>query len=127
MSVLVCPECYGNGYITQFGGTRFFVQAGCFPDARDVRCPWCGGEGRIAAEEAGIECNYELEALAIREWREANPDGLVGRLVDLHQRDPQRANLLAIYIERYYANSSLPGQPWPYQWLAADVASWRIA
>lgn len=126
MSVLVCPECYGNGYITQHGGGRYFVST-AYPFEQDVRCPWCGGEGRIGAEEAGIECNYGLEALALREWREANPDGLVGRLVELYRRDPRRALLLARYIERYYANASEPGEPWPYQWLAADVASWRAA
>jgi hypothetical protein len=61
---------------------------------------------------------------ALAAWRQANPEGLVGRLVALHQRDPKRALVLARHIEQYHADHTPPGQPWPYQWLMADVAGW---
>jgi hypothetical protein len=63
---------------------------------------------------------------ALAAWREANPQGLIGRLVELHRRDPELAFTLAYYTERYYAQRTPPGEPWPYQWLMADVASWPV-
>lgn len=64
------------------------------------------------------------EKRAVKAWRAANPDGLIGRLVDLQRRDPERARRLAYFIERYYGDRSPAGEPWPFQWLMADVASW---
>jgi hypothetical protein len=61
---------------------------------------------------------------ALAAWREAHPEGLIGRLIELHQRDPKLARTLAYYIERYHAGRTPPGQRWPYQWLMADVAAW---
>lgn len=63
---------------------------------------------------------------ALAAWREANPQGLIGRLVELHQRDPERARWLAYYIEQYHADRTPPGEPWPYQWLMVDVAGWPV-
>ena len=65
-----------------------------------------------------------LMARALAAWREAHPEGLIGRLIDLHQRDPQKALAAAYYVERYHSNRTPPGLSWPYQWLMADVASW---
>lgn len=56
----------------------------------------------------------QLEALEAA-WREANPEGLVGRLIRLHQRDPRKAVALARYAE-----------PHGYEGLAGDVAAWPV-
>ncbi|MCX7782643.1 MAG: hypothetical protein N2318_03250 [Meiothermus sp.] len=48
--------------------------------------------------------NHLQKALAA--WRRANPDGLVGRLVALHRRDPKRAMVLACYAERVHPGVS---------------------
>lgn len=64
-----------------------------------------------------------LLSRALAAWREANPEGLIGRLVALHRRDPQKARTLAFYIETYYMRRTPSGR-WPYQWLMADVAAW---
>lgn len=53
---------------------------------------------------------------AVAAWRGANPEGLIGRLVELHQRDPERARWLARHIERYYG----------YQGVVDDVAAWPV-
>lgn len=52
---------------------------------------------------------------AVAAWREANPEGLIGRLVSLHQRDPRKALTLAHYAE-----------PHGYEGLADDVAAWPV-
>lgn len=54
-------------------------------------------------------------AQALAAWREANPEGLIGRLVALHRRDPQKALVLARYAE-----------PHGYEGLAGDVAAWPV-
>lgn len=66
-----------------------------------------------AIEEIGFEAMRAAEALAA--WREANPEGLMGRLVALHQRDPRKAVALARYAERH-----------GYEGLADDVAAWPV-
>lgn len=53
---------------------------------------------------------------ALAAWREANLLGLIGRLVELHRRDPQLALRLARHIERYYG----------YQGVVDDVAAWPV-
>lgn len=52
---------------------------------------------------------------ALAAWREANLLGLIGRLVELHRRDPQQALVLARYAERH-----------GYEGLAGDVAAWPV-
>jgi len=59
-----------------------------------------------------------LEARALAAWREANPDGLISRLIALHQRDRNLALVLARYAERY--SSAI------YGGLEADVAAWHV-
>lgn len=61
---------------------------------------------------------------ALAAWREAHPEGLIGRLIELHRRDPKLARTLAYYIERYHAERTPGGQEWPYWGLANDVAHW---
>lgn len=61
---------------------------------------------------------------ALAAWREVNPQGLIGKLIKLHQRDPRLALRLAYYIERYHAGQTTLGERWDYQWLVADVARW---
>ncbi|MCS6868608.1 hypothetical protein [Thermus sp.] len=46
-------------------------------------------------------------------WREANPQGLMGRLVELHLRSREKALVLSRYLEPH-----LPG-------LLEDVIHWR--
>jgi hypothetical protein len=137
-----CPRCNGLGEIEhpayqeldrlwnkglvfdEEGITDFWLNRGYNPDnppARYSVCNACGGTGDMEIHE-----NKALEARALAAWREANPQGLVGRLVELHRRAPRLALILARYIERYYARQTPLGQPWPYQWLLADVASWRL-
>jgi len=54
---------------------------------------------------------------ALAAWRAANPDGLIGRLVALHQKNTQLAYTLARYAGQYYG---LDGE------LTADVAAWPV-
>jgi hypothetical protein len=58
-------------------------------------------------------------------WHQANPGGLVGRIVALHAagRHDDALNL-ALHTERYYAARTPRGQEWPYWGLANDVAQW---
>lgn len=56
-----------------------------------------------------------LMARALAAWREAHPQGLIGRLIELHRRDPQKALVLARYAE-----------PHGYEGLAGDVAAWPV-
>lgn len=100
---------------------------------RRWRCERCGetyGPDWVAAW--GLRCDIECDgsltmvrqpshlARALAAWREANPDGLTGRLVALHRRDPELGMTLAYYIEKYHHITN--DERWPY--LRADVASW---
>lgn len=59
---------------------------------------------------------HQTRALAA--WRQAHPEGLMGRLLDLHQRDPAKAATLAYYADKYAMRF---GQPYT---LLDDVAAW---
>ncbi|AZF88256.1 hypothetical protein [Meiothermus phage MMP7] len=137
-----CPRCNGEGEIEhpayreldklwnkglvfdEEGITDFWLNRGCNPANPPLRytaCEDCGGTGDMETHE-----NLALESRALAAWREANPQGLIGRLVELHQRDPELAFTLAYYTERYYGSRTPPGECWPYQWLMADVAAWPV-
>jgi hypothetical protein len=95
------------------GITDFWLNRGCNPANPPQRyslCADCGGTGDMAIHENPI-----LEARALAAWREAHPQGLIGRLIDLHRRDPQKALVLARYAE-----------PHGYEGLAGDVAAWPV-
>ena len=93
----------------------FWMGRGCNPDNPPPRysvCPACDGTGGML----DVYENPALEARVLAAWREANPEGLIGRLIALHQRDRKLALVLARYAERY-SNAAYGG-------LALDVAAW---
>ncbi|PZA08316.1 zinc finger-like domain-containing protein [Meiothermus sp. Pnk-1] len=59
---------------------------------------------------------HQTRALAA--WRRAHPEGLVGRLLDLHLHDPAKARTLAYYADKYALQF---GQGYG---LLEDVAAW---
>ena len=94
---------------------NFWDERGYNPDNPPPRysvCAACGGTGGIL----DVHENHNLEARALAAWRAANPNGLVGRLVELHRRDGGLALALARYAEGY--SSAI------YGGLEADVAVW---
>lgn len=94
--------------------TDFWLGRGCNPanpPQRYALCPACGGTGDMDVSE-----NLALEARALAAWREANPEGLMGRLIALHRRNRGLALVLAQYAQRY--------APTAYEGLAGDVAAW---
>ena len=96
----------------------FWLNRGCNPDNPPPRysaCAACGGTGGIL----DVYKNLALEARALAAWREANPEGLIGRLIELHRRDRGLALTLARYAERY--SSAI------YGGLEADVAAWPLS
>jgi hypothetical protein len=91
----------------------FWAERGYNPDnppARYSVCNACGGTGDMDIYE-----NLALEARALAAWRVANPEGLIGRLLALHQRNRELALVLARYAGQHYG---LDGE------LTADVAAW---
>lgn len=129
-----CHQCGGTGEVEHpayqeldrlwLGGwltdeeaiTDFWLNRGCDPanpPTRYALCPACGGTGDMETHE-----NLALEARALAAWREANPEGLMGRLIELHQRNRGLALVLAQYAQRY--------APTAYEGLVLDVASWPI-
>jgi len=96
----------------------FWLNRGFDPDNPPPRyslCAACGGTGGLL----DVYENLALEARALAAWREANPGGLVGRLIELHRRDRKLALALARYAERY--SSAI------YGGLEADVAAWPLS
>ena len=96
----------------------FWLNRGYNPDNPPPRysaCAACGGTGGIL----DVYKNLALEARALAAWREANPEGLIGRLIELHRRDRGLALTLARYAERY--SSAI------YGGLEADVAAWPLS
>jgi hypothetical protein len=94
----------------------FWAERGYNPDnppARYSVCNACGGTGGTP----DVYENLALEARALAAWRAANPEGLIGRLLALHQRNRELAHTLARYAEQYYG---LDGE------LTADVAAWPV-
>lgn len=59
---------------------------------------------------------HQTRALAA--WHRAHPEGLVGRLLDLHLQDPVKACTVAYYADKYALQC---GQPYG---LLEDVAAW---
>jgi len=127
-----CPHCNGAGEIEHLAWreldrlwdkgwltdeeaiTDFWLNRGCNPAKPPQRyslCSACGGTGDMDIYE-----NAALEARAVAAWREANPDGLMGRLVALHQRNRKLALMLTRYAERY--------APMDYNGLELDVTAW---
>ena len=97
---------------------NFWAERGCNPDNLPPRyslCAACGGTGGIL----DVYENLALEARALAAWREANPGGLVGRLIELYRHDRGLALVLARYAERY--SSAIYGR------LEADVAAWPLS
>jgi len=94
----------------------FWLNRGCNPDNPPPRyslCAACGGTGGLL----DVYENLALEARALAAWREANPDGLISRLIALHRRNRELALVLARYAGQYYG---LDGE------LAADIAAWPV-
>ena len=99
------------------GITDFWLNRGCNPANPPLRytaCEDCGGTG----DAPGTHENPALEARALAAWREANPEGLVGRLIALHRRNRGLALVLAQYAQRY--------APTAYEGLVLDVAAWPM-
>ena len=95
----------------------FWLNRGFDPDNPPPRfslCAACGGTGSAL----DVYENLALEARALAAWREANPEGLIGRLIALHRRDRGLALALARYSECY--SSAI------YEGLAEDVAAWPV-
>jgi len=95
--------------------TTFWAERDCDPEnppSRYSLCAACGGTGDMDIYE-----NPGLEARALAAWRAANPEGLIGRLLALHQRNRELALVLARYAGQYYG---LDGE------LTADVAAWPV-
>ena len=95
----------------------FWLNRGFDPDNPPPRyslCAACGGTGGLL----DVYENLALEARALAAWREANPDGLISRLIALHRRDRGLALVLARYAECY--SSAI------YEGLAEDVAAWPV-
>ena len=93
----------------------FWAERGYDPDRPPPRysvCNACGGTGDMDIYE-----NLALEARALAAWRAANPEGLIGRWLALHQRTRELALVLARYAGQYYG---LDGE------LTADVAAWPV-
>ena len=95
----------------------FWLNRGFDPDNPPPRyslCAACGGTGGLL----DVYENLALEARALAAWREANPEGLIGRLIALHRRNRELALVLARYAERYSSAT--------YEGLAEDVAAWPV-
>ena len=95
--------------------TTFWAERDCDPEnppSRYSLCAACGGTGDMDIYE-----NPGLEARALAAWRAANPEGLIGRLLALHQKNTELAHTLARYAGQYYG---LDGE------LTADVAAWPV-
>ena len=97
------------------GIADFWLNRGYDPDNPPPRysvCNACGGTGDMSVYE-----NPALEARVLAAWRAVNPEGLIGRLLALHQRNRELALVLARYAGQYYG---LDGE------LTADVAAWPV-
>ena len=97
--------------------TTFWAERDCDPENPPPRYTLCAACATTGSALDVYE-NLALEARALAAWREANPDGLISRLIALHQRDRNLALVLARYAERY--SSAI------YGGLEADVAAWPV-
>lgn len=50
----VCPECQGDGYLIYVGSPGYYSEGlgNWLPSEEWVRCPRCGGRGRVEVEDA---------------------------------------------------------------------------